>query len=354
VIVATGGDVPEGICDAAARFETANVSSTVEPTWINMTNGDSLFSVAVTGPAVYVGGHQRWLDNGAVSRPGIGAIDPASGVALAWNPTKSRNHGTVVLYATPEGLWVGSDGERFGGEDHAGIGFAPLDLTPDTTDPTVVASTPPAGAVYARNRVVNADFSCADTGSSGLASCDGTVADGHAIETATLGQHTFTVTASDNAGNTTEVNRTYTVANGRPDARIRRGAGALVGNNLYNTTGLNQTRSGAAGPGQTITYFVSAQNDAPFAEQLRIKGQASTTHFTVQYRDSANVNITSQVVAGTYRTPVLAAGAIHLIRAVVTIHPTAPANASSTRTVTVTSDTHPAFKDTVKFVTTRT
>ena len=255
MIVATGGDVPEGICDAAARFETANVSSTVEPTWINMTNGDSLFSVAVTGPAVYVGGHQRWLDNGAVSRPGIGAIDPVTGMALAWNPTKSRNHGTVVLYATPEGLWVGSDGERFGGEDHAGIGFAPLDLTPDTTDPTVVVSTPPAGAVYARNRVVNADYSCADTGSSGLASCEGTVADGHAIDTATLGAHTFTVTASDHSGNTTEVNRTYTVANGRPDARIRRGAGPLVGNNLYNTTGVDPDPKRRRGPGPDHHLF---------------------------------------------------------------------------------------------------
>ena len=128
----------------------------------------------------------------------------------------------------------------------------------------------------------------------------------------------------------------------------------MAGNDLYNTTGLNQTRSGSAGPGHSVTYFVSAQNDAPFAEQLRIKGQASTTQFTVQYRDPANVNITSQVVAGTYRSPVLAPGAIHLIRAVVTIHASAPANASSTRTVTVTSDTHPAFKDTVKFITTRT
>jgi hypothetical protein len=218
----------------------------------------------------------------------------------------------------------------------------------------VAVVTPPAGAVYARNRVVNADFSCVDTGSSGLASCVGTVADGEAIDTATLGGHTFTVTATDNEGNTTAVDRTYTVANGRPDARIRRGPGAVVGNNLYNTTGLNQTRTGAAGPGQAVTYFVSAQNDAPFAEQLRIKGQASTTRFTVTYRNPAGVNITSQVIAGSYRTPVLAPGATHFIRAIVTIHPSAPANATLTRTATVTSDTHPAIKDTVKFITTRT
>jgi hypothetical protein len=137
VVVATGGPAGTGgLCDAAARFETANVSSTAEPTWINWTGGDGLYSVALTGAAVYVGGHQRWLDNpegsdsagpGAVERPGIGAIDPVTGKALAWNPTKSRKNGTMVLYATSQGLWVGSDGTRFGDEDHAGIGFAPLD-----------------------------------------------------------------------------------------------------------------------------------------------------------------------------------------------------------------------------------
>ena len=355
VIVATGGDVPEGVCDAAARFETANVGSSVAPTWLNETDGDSLYSVAITGPAVYVGGHQRWLDDGEVSRPGIGAIDPATGLALAWNPTKSRNHGTMVLYATPQGLWVGSDGEEFGHEDHAGIGFAPLGDEEDTTDPTVAVVTPSAGAVYARNRVVNADFSCADeAGGSGVASCVGTVAHGAPIDTATVGDHPFTVTGTDHEGNETVVSRTYTVANGRPDARIRRGTGPVVGNNVYNATGLDQTRTGSAARAQSVTYHVSVQNDAPFAEQLRVTGQGSTTRFTVQYRDPANLNITAQVLAGSYRTPVLAAGATFTIRAVVTAKAAAPASAALARTVTATSDTHPAVKDTVKFVTTRT
>lgn len=159
VVVATGGPTgTNGICDAAARFETAKVSSTVAPTWINWTGGDTLYSVAVTGPAVYVGGHQRWLDNpygrdsagaGAVERPGIGAIDPVTGKALPWNPTKSRFHGTMALMATPQGLWVGSDGTMFGREEHAGIGFAPLDPgpTPDTTRPDTVVDTGPSGSV---------------------------------------------------------------------------------------------------------------------------------------------------------------------------------------------------------------
>ena len=122
------------ICDVAARFET-NVASPSKPTWTNYTGGDTLHSVAVTGAAVYVQGHQRWLDNaagndfpapGAVDRPGIGAINSVTGKALAWNPTKQRGVGGKDLYATPAGLWVGSDTRLYNGTYHDSIAFAPL------------------------------------------------------------------------------------------------------------------------------------------------------------------------------------------------------------------------------------
>lgn len=141
VIAATGGasnrgELGETVCDAAARFETG-IPNPERPTWINYTGADTLHSVAVTGAAVYVSGHQRWLDNaggrdrcvpGCVERPGIGAIDPVSGKALPWNPTKSRDVGGRDLLATSTGLWVASDGKLFHGEYRYGIAFAPLPL----------------------------------------------------------------------------------------------------------------------------------------------------------------------------------------------------------------------------------
>ena len=67
---------------------------------MQLTGGDSLYAVAVTGAAVYVGGHQRYLDNpnGTTTRPrpdrggpvGIGALNPLTGKALPWNPTRTR------------------------------------------------------------------------------------------------------------------------------------------------------------------------------------------------------------------------------------------------------------------------
>jgi hypothetical protein len=225
VIVATGGPTgTNGICDAAARFETANVSSNAQPTWINWTGGDTLYSVAVTGAAVYVGGHQRWLDNplghdsagpGAVSRPGIGAIDPVTGMALPWNPTKSRNHGTMVLYATPQGLWVGSDGTEFGHEPHNGIGFAPLDPANDVTRPNTVIDSGPSGTVTDTSATFSFSASEPSTflcrlDSDAFAPC--TSPTSYSNLTAT--SHTFQVAAIDGSYNVdfTPAVRTWTVS----------------------------------------------------------------------------------------------------------------------------------------------
>jgi hypothetical protein len=128
------GGVGRDLCDAAARFET-DVTSPARPTWINYTGGDTLHSVAATDVAVYVQGHQRWLNNpqgrnsagpGAVSREGIGAINPSTGLALSWNPGKERGVGGKDLYVTPAGLWVGSDTSRIGGETHRRIALMPV------------------------------------------------------------------------------------------------------------------------------------------------------------------------------------------------------------------------------------
>ncbi|MDG4820309.1 PKD domain containing protein [Asanoa sp. WMMD1127] len=135
VAVTTGALTGPGkMCDSAARFESAGAGAH-RPTWVNHTGGNTLFSVSVTGAAVYVGGHQQWLDNpkgkktkgpGAVDRPGIGAIHPKTGKALPWNPTRARGVGARAIVATSWGLYVGSDTDKLGGEYHGRIGMFPL------------------------------------------------------------------------------------------------------------------------------------------------------------------------------------------------------------------------------------
>lgn len=136
VVVTTGG--PYGtstLCDSAARWESSGTGTGKKPTWVNWTGGDTLLSTSITGAAVYVGGHQRWLDNpqghdnpgpGAVSRPGIGALSPSTGKALSWNPTRTLGHGVETLVANSKGLLVGSDTDQLGHEYHGRVGMFPL------------------------------------------------------------------------------------------------------------------------------------------------------------------------------------------------------------------------------------
>ncbi|WP_131102833.1 hypothetical protein [Streptomonospora litoralis] len=135
VVTAGGPKLKPGLCKTVARWET-RAGADAEPTWVNYTGGDSLYSVEATGAAVYVGGHQRWMDNpegdhaagpGAVKRSGIAAVDPRTGRALAWNPgRRPRGHGVEALTATPEGLYIGSDTTGLGGTYRGRLGMFPL------------------------------------------------------------------------------------------------------------------------------------------------------------------------------------------------------------------------------------
>ena len=82
----------------------------------------------------------------------------------------------------------------------------------DRTDPTVTLTTPADGAVYERDEDVAADYGCADEANgSGLDSCVGDVPNGADVDTTTLGEHSFTVTATDKAGNHASAVAHYTV-----------------------------------------------------------------------------------------------------------------------------------------------
>ncbi len=85
--------------------------------------------------------------------------------------------------------------------------------------PTARISSPANGATYTRGQVVDAAYGCREgTAGPGLASCVGTVAPGRPIDTASVGAHSFTVTALSIDGQRATVTVRYTV--GLPDNRF--------------------------------------------------------------------------------------------------------------------------------------
>lgn len=82
----------------------------------------------------------------------------------------------------------------------------------DTTDPTIAITSPADGAHYVLGTSLVADFACADEDDgSGLATCAGSVADGSPLDTSTVGPRSFTVTATDNAGNDASLSHDYRI-----------------------------------------------------------------------------------------------------------------------------------------------
>ena len=128
-----GGANANSLCDTTSRWETNQTGN--DPTWIDYTGGDTSYGVAVTGDVVYIGGHMRWQNNpfqgdqagpGAVPREGIAALDVVNGLPISWNPGRDRGVGAQALFATPQGLWVGSDTTIFNSQRRGRIAFLPL------------------------------------------------------------------------------------------------------------------------------------------------------------------------------------------------------------------------------------
>jgi len=159
VVVTSIGNFAPG-CDVAVRFPVAGGAGT-DPDWVSRLF-DTPEAVAISDQTIYVGGHFRWLmDTGAVwtdyadgntnnqpnntvVRDQIGALDPATGTAIDWDPGATGLRGVLALRVTDAGLLVGSDGEWVGGRQvyrHALLEL-PETASGDTTDPTTTISAP--------------------------------------------------------------------------------------------------------------------------------------------------------------------------------------------------------------------
>ena len=127
--------------------------------------------------------------------------------------------------------------------------------------------------------------------------------------------------------------------------------GPWLGYHIYNATGAHQSAvwvsSGSTGP-SLLTFDISIQNDGSAADRFTVKATGARSAWVVTY-SRGTTNITSAVVAGTYRTPSLAPGATYLIHAKITENFSSNLSGNLTRLVTIRSVANSTKLDAVKF-----
>ncbi len=154
-----GGDRPP-VSDTAVAFQMSGGAnpSDVKERWVSRLF-DSAYGVAITEKAVYLGGHFRYLEAPTATQPWpgldtqnygwgeslgagvlgptqvvrrdmLGAVDPATGTALGWNPTAEAALGHSHLEATSRGLFVGMDSSVIGGQAIGRFGFFDFNNVP--------------------------------------------------------------------------------------------------------------------------------------------------------------------------------------------------------------------------------
>jgi uncharacterized repeat protein (TIGR01451 family) len=169
--------------------------------------------------------------------------DPSHAASFTLNSNGSFSYTPVTNYIGPDSFtYRANDGEK--NSNVATVTIAVNDNIP----PVITITSPAANATYQLNGSVAASYACADSGS-GVASCQGPVANGSPIDTSSTGTKTFTVKSSDNAGNGSGVTVTYSVVSG--------GGGGSTSADVGIGLRANKTK---VSPGETLTYTIDVFN----------------------------------------------------------------------------------------------
>lgn len=176
---------------------------------------------------------------------------------------------------------------------------------PDVIDPQVTVKRPAAGATYDYGQRVKVDVRCTDRGGSGLTACAGSndARSGTRLDTTRPGRHVFDVVATDGHGNQTTVRRSYRVGPlpYRPDASVRHSSGRWLGDGVYGGPSRQDVRLGTRSAVSTVARL---ENDGAKADRIRVRGTRGSKQFRVRYLVGGK-DVTTKVIAGTYRTNTL-------------------------------------------------
>ena len=203
-----------------------------------------------------------------------------SGVeSITYSATGAQPIASTTVNAATTALTISAEGETtitYHASDVAGNdeSLRTIVIKIDKTAPTISVTSPTAGS-YLLNQAATIDFSCTDS-LSGVASCTGSSPNGSALDTASIGAQSVTVSATDLAGNAsvpTVVN--YTVAYGivafYDQTKARKSGSTIpIKIQLVDASGTNVSSP------STVVHAVSV---------IQISSQASTN-----FGDSGNSN----------------------------------------------------------------
>jgi hypothetical protein len=212
--LATFGITPDGSCTGAVCTASIYGPHTVTATVGGFTDTATLNVLDVTPPvttaALAPPAVHGWYMHPTVT---LSATD-TGGSGVAHTDYRLDGVGSFQAYSAP--FAVSGDGSHtleYRSVDVAGNVETTQSLTfqIDATAPGITITTPAAGASYTLGQSVLAAYSCTDPGGSGIDTCLGTVGNTLPIETGSIGPKTFTVDATDLAGNTASKTVSYSV-----------------------------------------------------------------------------------------------------------------------------------------------
>ena len=162
-------------------------------------------------------------------------------------------------------------------------------IAPVIPTPSIVVASPVNGASYRRGQPVTADYSCTAPGGVAVTACAGPVAKGSAIDTASLGSHTFTVNAKSSNGATASRSALYTVTvTGRPSVGM---ASPLIGGALATETPIIGDVS------ETAKTLRESNALAHISAKKKRPGVGTTFSFTLNERATVGFSFTRHAAA---------------------------------------------------------
>ncbi len=190
-----------------------------------------------------------------------------------------------------------------------------LAVTLDNTAPHVTLTAPTDGATYTYQQAVTAGYSCDDGGGSGVATCAGTLANGSALPTSSLGLHTFDVSTTDNLGNTATKSATYgvTCANSGILQPINADGSSIL--KLGRTVPIKQQLQGACaglGTAQLTVYLVQVSSSVTGTQVEAVSTSSADSGNTMRYDPTSGQYLfnlgTGSLTAGTYQLAIYIGG----------------------------------------------